>query len=163
MTPIFKNTVIDVNDSSIVGQHMYDYNLTKESRRAKPSKKLIGSYFGKQILIYTPLLKWYIEHGLVITKTYSFIKANAHTPFIGFMDKVSDAHRAGDADKSMAMVAEMMKLIGNSAFGRSGMDKRKHKDVKYVSADDEVGAIKSIIEKRTSLEWMSLTIRMKCL
>ncbi|TYZ57451.1 hypothetical protein PybrP1_010839 [[Pythium] brassicae (nom. inval.)] len=141
MTSIFKNTLIDCNDPSIIDDHMYDYNQSKENGRAKPAKKLIGSYFGKQILIYTPLLKWHIDHGLVITKTYSFIKANPHRAFKEFMDKVSDARRAGDADKSMAMVAEMMKLIGNSAFGRSGMDKRKHKQVTYVSGDENIKAI----------------------
>ncbi|TYZ65581.1 hypothetical protein PybrP1_000619 [[Pythium] brassicae (nom. inval.)] len=144
MTPIFKNTLIDCNDSSIIGDHMFDYNQAKETGRAKPAKKLIGSYKGDKILIYTPLLKWYIDHGLVITKTYSFIKANPHRAFKEFMDKVSDARRAGDVDKSKAMVAEMMKLIGNSAFGRSGMDKRKHKQVMYVSGDEK---IKSITEK----------------
>jgi hypothetical protein len=33
------------------------------------------------------------------------------------------------------MLSEMMKTVGNSAFGRSGMDKSKHKVVKY--ADEE--------------------------
>jgi hypothetical protein len=26
------------------------------------AKKLIGSYFGKKILVYTPLLNWYLNH-----------------------------------------------------------------------------------------------------
>ncbi|GMF14919.1 unnamed protein product [Phytophthora fragariaefolia] len=40
------------------------------------------------------------------------------------MEAVSNARRDIDVDKSKAkaMVAEMMKLVGNSAFGRSGMD-----------------------------------------
>ena len=36
--------------------------------------KLIGSYFGKEILLYTPLLKWYLQKGLKITKFYNAIK-----------------------------------------------------------------------------------------
>ncbi|KAG2770224.1 hypothetical protein Pcac1_g18744 [Phytophthora cactorum] len=44
------------------------------------------------------------------------------------------------------MIAEMMKLVGNSAFGRSGMDMSKHKEVKYESNDK---AIKSKIEHFT--------------
>ena len=32
---------------------------------------------GEKILLYTPLLKWYLEHGLEITKFY---KAITYTP-----------------------------------------------------------------------------------
>ncbi|KAG3117010.1 hypothetical protein PI125_g4145 [Phytophthora idaei] len=129
MTPIFKNTLIDCTDESIIGKHMYDYNQTREKSRSKPARKLIGSYFGEKILIYTPLLKWYLSHGMEITQTYSFIKASSHKAFAPFMEAVSSARREGDADKSKAMIAEMMKLVGNSAFGRSGMDMSKHKEI----------------------------------
>ncbi|KAG2809600.1 hypothetical protein PC113_g23859 [Phytophthora cactorum] len=44
------------------------------------------------------------------------------------------------------MIAEMMKLVGNSAFGRSGMDMSKHKEIKYESSDK---AIKNKIEHFT--------------
>ena len=56
MCPIFKNVEINQNNKEVIGEHMYDY--------AKDTKKLIGSMFGKKILLYTPLLKWYYEHGL---------------------------------------------------------------------------------------------------
>ncbi|KAG3233686.1 hypothetical protein PI124_g21245 [Phytophthora idaei] len=62
------------------------------------------------------------------------------------MEAVSNARREGDADKSKAMIAEMMKLVGNSAFGRSGMDMSKHKKVKYES---DQKAIESKIEHFT--------------
>lgn len=145
MTPVFKNIEIDCNDENIIGSHMYEYNQTRESGRAKPARKLIGSYFGDKILIYTPLLKWYLAHGMEITKTYSFIKANSHKAFAPFMEDVSNARRDGDADESKAMVADMSKLIGNAAFGRSGMDTSKHKEVKYMGCDK---AVRAIFEKR---------------
>lgn len=89
MTPIFKNAIIDPCDRKLVGDHMYEYNLNSENKRTTKSKKLIGSYFGKQILLYTPLLKWYLQHGLIITKNYSFIKASPYNTFKEFADKVS--------------------------------------------------------------------------
>ncbi|KAG2986528.1 hypothetical protein PC118_g7779 [Phytophthora cactorum] len=125
MTPILKNTLIDCTDENSIGKHIY---------------------FGEKILIYTPLLKWYLSHGMEITKTYSFIKASSHKAFSPFMEAVSNARREGDVDKSKAMIAEMMKLVGNSAFGRSGMDMSKHKEIKYGSSDK---AIKSKIEHFT--------------
>ncbi|GMF29860.1 unnamed protein product [Phytophthora lilii] len=48
------------------------------------------------------------------------------------------ARREGDADKSKAMIAEMIKLVGNIAFGRSGMDMSKHKEIKYESSDKAI-------------------------
>ncbi|KAG3132519.1 hypothetical protein PC128_g26465 [Phytophthora cactorum] len=146
MTPIFKNVLIDCTDESIIGKHMLDYNQSRTSNRSMPARKLIGSYFGEKILICTPLLKWYLSHGMEITKTYCFIKASSHKAFTPFMEAVSNARREGDVDKSKAMIAEMMKLVGNSAFGRSGMDMSKHKEVKYELSDK---AIKSKIEHFT--------------
>ncbi|KAG4232249.1 hypothetical protein PC116_g19506 [Phytophthora cactorum] len=146
MTPIFKNVLIDCTDESVIGKHMLDYNQSRTSNRSKPARKLIGSYFGEKILIYTPLLKWYLSHGMEITKTYCFIKASSHKAFAPFMEAVSNTRREGDVDKSKAMIAEMMKLVGNSAFGRSGMDMSKHKEVKYESNDK---AIKCKIEHFT--------------
>jgi len=149
MTPIFKNTEIDVEDESVIGSHMYNYNqdrkkaikdgaLGGQMNFAKKSRKLIGSYFGEKILIYTPLLKWYLDHGMRITKTYSFIKASAFKVFKPFMEDVSNARREGDVDKSKEMIADMMKLVGNSAFGRSGMDMTKHKRVEYLSDEERI-------------------------
>ncbi|KAG2959496.1 hypothetical protein PC118_g22993 [Phytophthora cactorum] len=57
MTPIFKNVLIDCTNESVIGKHMFDYNQSRTSNRSKPACKLIGSYFGEKILIYTPLLK----------------------------------------------------------------------------------------------------------
>ncbi|RAW28567.1 hypothetical protein PC110_g15064 [Phytophthora cactorum] len=118
-------------DESGIGKHMFDYNQSRASNRAKPACKLVGSYFGDKIFIYALLLKWYLSRGMEITKTYSFIKASSHK--VPFMEAVSNAQREDDADKSKEMIAEMMKLVGNSAFGRSGMDMSKHKEVKYES------------------------------
>ncbi|GMF16849.1 unnamed protein product [Phytophthora lilii] len=145
MTRIFKNTLIDCADESVIGHHMYKYNEARKQSLEKPARKLIGSYFGEKILIYAPLLKWYISHGLKISKTYCFIKASSHKAFDPFMEAVSNARREGDVDKSKAMIAEMMKLVGNSAFGRFGMDMSKHKEVKY----EYDNAIKSKIEHFT--------------
>ena len=55
MTPIFKNTLVSRND---VGEHMKDH-LQREDRIKQPQRQLIGNYFAKEILLGSPLLKWY--------------------------------------------------------------------------------------------------------
>ena len=63
MTPTVKNTEASLKD---VGHHMQEY--AKEHKiNAIPGRLLIGSYFGNKIGLSTPLLMWYLNHGLVIT------------------------------------------------------------------------------------------------
>jgi hypothetical protein len=49
------------------------------------------------ILLYTTLLKWYLQQGLKITKLLEYTPAKS---FQQFADEASDARRAGDIDKS---------------------------------------------------------------
>jgi hypothetical protein len=86
--------------------------------------KLIGLYFGKEILLYTPLLKWYLQQGLKITKFHCAIKYTSEKSFQQFADEVSDARRAGDIDKPYELIAETMKFFGNSAYGKTDTNKK---------------------------------------
>lgn len=92
---------------------------------AKKSKKLISSYFGENILIYTPLLQWYLSYGLIVTKMHSFIKAISNRPFKSFMELVSqsrreDSKKAENDSVAMQKAKEMkgstFKTVGNSAY-----------------------------------------------
>ena len=70
ITPIFKNTEVSLK---YVGQHMQDY-AKEQNIKYIPHCLLIGSYFGKQIGLSTPLLKWYLNHRLVITHIYTVVE-----------------------------------------------------------------------------------------
>ena len=113
MTPIFKNDDISLDD---VGEFMQNY-AKQHSIKDVPRRLLIGSYFGKKIGLSTPLLKWYLEHGLVITNIYTVIEYIPNAAFNSFMTQVAQARLDGDHDKDKALIAETMKLIGNSSYG----------------------------------------------
>jgi hypothetical protein len=81
---------------------------------------------GDKILLYTPLLKWYLEHGLEISKFYQAITYTPKQCFKGIPDDITNVRRAGDVDEDMTIIAETMKLIGNTLYGRTVMDKEKH-------------------------------------
>ena len=66
---------------------------------------------GKKILLAIPLLKWYLEHGLEVTKVHQVVEFTPEPCFKPFGDAVSDARRAGDADPSKAIIADTMKLV----------------------------------------------------
>ena len=108
MPPIFKNVEITYND------------LSPETKaQVKPtykSKKLVGSMFGKKMLFPTELLKWYLEHGLIVSNITFAVRYIRRAPFQVFAKQVSRERRAGDANPDHKVRGEMMKLIGNSCY-----------------------------------------------
>ena len=127
MPPIFKNSTISHDD---IGEHMS--NFAKEhGLHNKPIQSLISSMFGEKVLLATPLLKWYLEHGLEITRVYQIIEFKPNACFQKFADEVSDARRSGDSDPSKSIIADTFKLIGNSAYGCMLINKEKYVNVKY--------------------------------
>ena len=82
-------------------------------------------------MIISPLLKWYVEHGLRVTKIHQVVEYTPSTSFKEFGEKVSDARRAGDADPNKKIIAESEKLKGNSSYGRTVTNKEKHREMVY--------------------------------
>ena len=108
MPPIFKNTVIT---SDHIGDFMRSY-LDSVGQTFQDTRYLIGSMWGKNILLITPLLKWYIDHGLVVTKIHQVIEFKPKRCFVGFVDQISDDRRAGDRNPDLKVVGETSKLLG---------------------------------------------------
>ena len=133
MCPIFKNTEISRDD---IGEFMKAYAEENDVMK-RPRQSLIGSMIGEKILLATPLLKWYLEHGLEVTRVYQVIEYTPKPCFKPFGDAVSNARRAGDADPSKAIIADTMKLVGNSSYGKTITNKERHRQVKFCG-DDEV-------------------------
>ena len=132
MTPIFKNVDVCLGD---VGELMQEY--TKQHNiKDVPRRLLIGSYFGKKIGLTTPLLKWYLEHGLVITHIYTTVEYISNAAFSSFMTQIAQCHLEGDRDKDKALIAVMLKLIGNSGYGQMITNKEKHHDIVYVDESE---------------------------
>ena len=129
MTPIFKNEVINFED---IGEYSQQQHIKNDIKFSK-SKKLIGSYFGKEITLYTPNIKWYLQHGLIITKFHMGIEYTPVKCFQKFADEVSDARRAGDVDKLYELIAETMKLFGNSAYGKTITNKEGFVNTSYAT------------------------------
>jgi len=126
-TPIFKNQMIEEKD---IGDYMREHVLKTKGKYTK-GRKLIGSYFGEKITLYTPLIKWYLEHGLIIKNVYQTIEYKPSACFSDFADTVSNARRNGDINPNKAIIAETQKLIGNSGYGKTIEDVFKHSTVKH--------------------------------
>ena len=83
-----------------IPQHMKDYKINTGRKMIKNNKKLLGVMKAEKILIYSPLLKWYLNHGLQVTKIHRYISYTSGTPFEWFPEEVSSARRAADNDKN---------------------------------------------------------------
>ena len=128
--PIFTNG--DVREQS---EYMSGLRERLSKKLPKKNRKLVSVMKAQKICLYTPLLKWYVEHGLVVTKVHSYITAKKNAPFKSFTEWVSDCRRAGDVDPSQQVKAEMAKTIGNSSFGRSVMNLMKHFAMHYTTSE----------------------------
>ena len=98
---------------------------------SKPRGMLVGSYRGVKILLATPLLRWYLARGLVVDRVYQIIEYEPNPCFRQFGESVSAARRAGDADSNKAIIADTMKLLGNSGNRKRVTNLDWHRDVKY--------------------------------
>lgn len=94
MPPIFKNADVTVDD---IGDFMRNH-LKESNTEFKKKRYLIGSMFGIKILLITPLLQFYMKHGLVIRKVYQIIQFDPRKCFKTFADKVSNDRRAGQSE-----------------------------------------------------------------
>ena len=78
----------------------------------------MGVLSAKKILLYAPLSHWYLTNGLQLTAVYRSINYEPRQIFSWFVTEVADNRRKGDADKDKALLAEVFKLLGNSAYGK---------------------------------------------
>ena len=67
--------------------------------------------------LYSPLLRWYVEHGVLIRTVHRKIDYQATKIFMRFVEQLTETRRTGDVDKSKAQLAEVFKLLRNSSCG----------------------------------------------
>ena len=141
MQPIFKNVTVSRDD---IGPFMRQYAEENDIMSA-PRRMLVGSFHGIKLLLATPLLRWYLAHGLVVDRVYQIVEYSPNPCFQRFGESVSAARRAGDADPDKSIIADTMKLLGNSAYGKTVTNIDRHRNVKYCT---EVGTSACINNKR---------------
>ena len=129
MSPLFVTSAVSFED---IGEHMQEY--TESNHLSKhPKRLLIGGMKASKLFLSSPLLRWYVDHGLVITHVYKLIEFEPARCFADFVDEISKARRLGDAHPDRAIIGTTMKLLGNSAYGSTIMNKENHCNIKYVA------------------------------
>jgi hypothetical protein len=82
-------------------------------------------------IFISPLLRWYVEHGLKVTQIHQVVEYTSAVCFQKFGDNISEARRAGDADPEKKIVSETRKLDGSSSYGKTVTNKERNTDVIY--------------------------------
>ena len=126
--PLF--VISEVSEDQIP-QHMKDYKINTGRKMIKNNKKLLGVMKAEKILLYSPLLKWYLNHGLQVTKIHRYISYTSGRPFKWFPEEVSSARRDADNDKNKKQLGDTAKLKGNSFYGKMIENLEKHISTKF--------------------------------
>ena len=137
-SPLF---VLSVVPEDQIPQHMQDYKINTGRKKIKNNKKLLGVMKAEKILLYSPLLKWYLNHGLQVTKIHKYISYTPGRPFKWFPEEVSSARRAADQDKNKRQLGDTAKLKGNSFYGKMIESQEKHMNTKFTTNEKLIDEI----------------------
>ena len=77
MSPVFKNVKVSRQQ---LGPKMSEFAEGKHFLK-RPSRMLIGSMFGEKVLLLSALVRWYLSHGLEITKVYQLVEYSPRAAF----------------------------------------------------------------------------------
>ena len=124
-----------------IPQHMKDYKINTGRKMIKNNKKLLGVMKTEKILLYSPLLKWYLNHGLQVTKIHRYISYISGRPFKWFPEEFSSARREADNDKNKKQLGDTAKLKGNSFYGKMIENLEKHISTKFTTDEKLIDKI----------------------
>ena len=142
MQPVFKNVTVTSDD---IGPFMRQY-AEEHVIVSAPRRMLMCSFRGDKLLLATPQLRWYLTHVLVVDhRVYQVVEYEPNPCFQRLRESVSVARRAGESDPEKAIIADTIKLLGNSGYGKIVTNVDRHHDVKYCT---EVGTSALINNKR---------------
>ena len=124
-----------------IPQHMKDHQINTGRKKIKNNKKLLGVMKAEKIVIYSPLLKWYLNHGLQVTKIHRYISYTSSRPFKWFPEEVSSARRDADNDKNKKQLGDTAKLKGNNFYGKMIENLEKHMATKFTTDEKLIDKI----------------------
>ena len=82
----------------IYPQEMKIYKEKTDRKTAKGIQNLLGVMKTTNILLYTLLIKWYLQHDLRLTAVQEFIEYKPCKSFPWFSEEVANARREADKD-----------------------------------------------------------------
>ena len=138
--PIIKNTVVKWDDIlNLMKQYAEEENIMVQPRRM-----LISSFILTIGRLITPLLLFYLKHGLVCKKIHRFVQYTSRKFLNNFVQSALDARGHGE------VAAVTIKLIANSYYEYQIMDGSRHKMTMYLTKKKTHSAVNSRKFKRAN-------------
>ena len=117
---------------SQVQKDIHKYYYGKDASDEKSNELVLNVMDKKKYVLHISALKFYLQHGLGLTKVHraiSFKQANFLKPFIEFnTEKRKNAKNDFEKD--------LFKLMNNSVYGKTMENVRKHGDYEIVNTPE---------------------------
>ena len=136
--------VVDEMPDNCIPEEMKLYKKLTGRKTIKGTKKLLGVTKAKKILLYSSLLKWYLNDGMVITGVHHLIGYEPGRPFAWFPEEVVNARRQADNDPSKKQLVDVSKLKGNSFYGKMIEDLIRYLSTIFTSNKRKVDDLEEI-------------------
>ena len=81
--------------------------------------------------MYTPLIKWYLQHDLGLTAAHQLVEHEPGKPFSWFPEEVANARREADKDALKKQLFD----VGNSFYEEMIEDLGRHRSTKFTSEE----------------------------
>jgi G:T-mismatch repair DNA endonuclease (very short patch repair protein) len=94
MPPLFYNAMVSRAD---IGQHMRSFCETHDLLKT-PRRTLVSGFASLDIMLGTPLLKWYLEHGLEVLEVIEAFEFKPKACFSTFIAAKTQERRLADSD-----------------------------------------------------------------
>ncbi|MEM7759765.1 MAG: hypothetical protein AAF298_16795, partial [Cyanobacteria bacterium P01_A01_bin.40] len=102
----------------------------------KTGKRLVSTLEARNFVVISPLLKFYLERGFVVTKLHQAIRFTPRLSFEKFGQEIHKLRCDAVSDPKLAITAETIKLAGNSLYGKTIERKDRHTSVRYLKTED---------------------------
>ena len=139
LPPIYKSFSVSKEDA---GPHMAQF-CVDTGVVSQPWWSLIVSYFGDQVLIPTPLLRWYLLNGLVVTCLYLQMQYDRHQCFQSLAEACAQEQWDAQRDPLQALAGESVKLLMTSVYGKCSENKTRFMQTYFVKGPVDSKAVAS--------------------
>ncbi|CAG5103488.1 Oidioi.mRNA.OKI2018_I69.chr1.g794.t1.cds [Oikopleura dioica] len=122
--------------------HVSPYMKTRAeaANREMKQETVVQTYNGKQLLLMTPLVAFYLRLGLQITNITKFTQYRAEQCLGDFCRKITDGRVKSLEDKNDSL-ANAFKTVGNCGYGKMG-EIVKRPDTQFLTEEELQRAVK---------------------
>ena len=144
--PVFLHKTVE--EASIHPEYV---NILKSNKRSFPLDPVLTvGFHGKDLLLTTEFLRYYIKIGINISNITEAVEFEKDDCFANFVNHVTEERKKA-TDAGNNPLQNIFKLVMNSSYGRTGMNLEKHLNVRYVHQSEKMNS-NNLVKSYSELE-----------